>query len=507
MAETVRIPRKTINALNGDVQRVVGWLAEKYEETGLWPSLASVWREIAAADLNHEVLKREGSEAFNHLGTPQDEKEVVRLRPWVLYDTGKCREAFDRAYEVCCDIQVLLRKTESVTVTRKDLSQRYHLAFNSKQLHQLVWVLSCAFGASTAFDEKSIETDWTHTFPVSFLKNPMPSLEELFLSRPTTYVHEPAGIPELNNSSTTAQKADGDNRHGDWICGIRIGAGGQGIAYHAKNERTGPVGALKVLRHDRAQDSPDAGKAIERFRHELQVLQETKHPCILKVLDANVLDEDPWVVTEFMPLGSLHRVLNAMSGDTWRTLRLSRDIASALAETHSRGVIHRDVKPQNIFLRTLDHAVLGDFGIAHISDATQLTATEENVGAQWFRPPEAENGRIDDPHPNFDVYSLGKVIYTCLSGGGRFKREAFREDKASLVSLFQRPDLENVNRLLDEMVVYDPAKRLQKMDEVIYRIDETLTEGVRPPVRPRVSARVGTQAGQTPPDEQASDRE
>jgi serine/threonine protein kinase len=211
-----------------------------------------------------------------------------------------------------------------------------------------------------------------------------------------------------------AQESDARNRYGNWIREEELGSGGQGVAYLARNGRTGRLGALKVLLPDRKKSE----KAFARFRHEVEALQEFEHPCILKLLDSNLEAEEPWAVTEFLTLGSLDKVLQTTAGDTWRTLRLARDIATALAEAHAKGIIHRDVKPKNIFLRSLDQAVLGDFGIAHDLDATQLTSTEENVGAHWFRPPEAEDGRIDDPPPNFDVYSLGKVIYvrfTCTS--------------------------------------------------------------------------------------------
>jgi hypothetical protein len=289
-------------------------------------------------------------------------------------------------------------------------------------------------------------------------------------------LEEQTSNTKRDSAAPIAQRSDAEKRHGDWICGKQIGFGGQGFAYHATNERTGQVGALKVLRHGKTQDPLKALKALNRFRHEFAVLQTIKHPCILSVLDANVEDDEPWVVTEFMAMGSLDAAMEATSGDAWRALRLARDIASALAATHAQGVVHRDVKPPNVFLRTLDHAVLGDFGIAHVSDATQLTSTKESVGTRWFRPPEADEGRLDEPKPNFDVYSLGKVIYVCLSGGKKFKREAFRAGEANLVSLLQRPELEAVNRLLDGMIVEDPSRRFQKMEEVIRRIDETLGE-------------------------------
>jgi hypothetical protein len=261
-----------------------------------------------------------------------------------------------------------------------------------------------------------------------------------------------------------------------WIRGRKLGSGGQGEAYLARHAETGESGVLKLIYPDPNGDLEVRKKARARFEHELKSIRAIDHPCVLRVLDADAAGEEPWIVTEFIALGSLESALTALRGDAWRTLRLARDVASGLAAAHAGEIIHRDVKPRNILLRTLDHAVLGDFGIAHISDATELTSTGEKVAARWFGPPEADNGRLDEPEPSFDVYSLGKVIYVCLSGGSRFSRERFRDDGADLVEILSRPDLESVNRLLDGMIVEKPSERLQSMEDVIRRIDETLGE-------------------------------
>lgn len=302
-------------------------------------------------------------------------------------------------------------------------------------------------------------------------------------------VLEEESEPELANVPTD-QPPKKDDLWGNWQRQESIGSGGQGVAYRARNLQTGQLGALKVLDRAKIRDVRKAGKALERFCHELQSLQSIEHPCVLKVLDFDLEADEAWLVTEYLPLGSLDQALFALAGDAWRALRLARDVASGLSAAHANRIIHRDVKPRNILLRTLDHAILGDFGIAHILDATELTSTDEVVRARWYGPPEAENGRIENPAPSFDVYSLGKVIYVCLAGEdrNRFEREDFRSEKANLVSRLRRPELESANRLLDLMIVKEPSKRLQSMDEVVARIDETLGElfGCGPPDQCRV---------------------
>ncbi|MBK7583369.1 MAG: serine/threonine protein kinase [Myxococcales bacterium] len=254
-----------------------------------------------------------------------------------------------------------------------------------------------------------------------------------------------------------------------------LGSGGQGVTEKVHRAATSQVGVMKTMR-ERNWPSPERReKALSRFRLEIAVTKSLSHPFILRVLDADADADEPWIVTEFMQFGSLHDHLGVYRGDAWRSLRAIRDVAVALAALHSKGLVHRDVKPKNILLRDLDHPVLGDFGIVHDPDATEVTSLGEKVGASWFRPPEAETGRVDEPPANFDVYSLGKVLWTLLTGGAqRFMQQGFRENGYNLVELLGRPELEPVNQLLDRMVVADSARRLQSMSAVITELDSLL---------------------------------
>ena len=122
-----------------------------------------------------------------------------------------------------------------------------------------------------------------------------------------------------------------------------------------------------------------------RFRHEINIVKTLRHPFIAEVLDSSA-DAEMWFVTRFAPLGSLADGVGWLRGDAWRTLRMGRDIASALHFAHQNGVIHRDVKPGNILVYGPDHFALTDFGIAHHPDQTRATAMGEKVGPGWFLP-------------------------------------------------------------------------------------------------------------------------
>jgi serine/threonine protein kinase len=179
-----------------------------------------------------------------------------------------------------------------------------------------------------------------------------------------------------------------------------------------------------------------------------------------------------WFVTRYAPLGSLLDNVSWFRGDTWRTLRMARDIATALAAAHARKIVHRDVKPGNVLLYDPNHFALTDFGIAHHPDHTAVTSTHERVGPRWFLPPESEQGRCE-PTAAHDVYMLGKLTYFALTGGHQFFRERFMDSDANIERIFARPEYSIINELFGKMIVEDAGRRLQSMEATIAAIDAT----------------------------------
>jgi hypothetical protein len=279
-----------------------------------------------------------------------------------------------------------------------------------------------------------------------------------------------------NSAPTTSSPANGRPERspsltmiGDWrqIRPLRRGGQGDVVLVEREPPKEHAIGVLKRLPGNFADDP----KRVARLKHEIETVRDLKHPFLAEFLDCNF--NDLWFVTRYAALGSLADHLGWFKGDVWRTLRMARDVALALQVSHEKGVIHRDVKPGNILLYDPNHVALTDFGIAHDSDQTEVTSTTERVGASWFRPPEAEHGR-HEPVPAFDVYMLGKVMYVALSGGERFRREAFQQGPANLVTMFARPELAVFNTLLAKMIVEEPSQRFQTMGDVIRGIDTAL---------------------------------
>jgi eukaryotic-like serine/threonine-protein kinase len=196
-----------------------------------------------------------------------------------------------------------------------------------------------------------------------------------------------------------------------------IGHGGAALVYLARDLKLGRPVAIKVLRHEIA-----AAVGAERFLREIEIAARLMHPHILALHDSGEANGFLYYVMPFVEGESLRDRLNHEPQlPLAETLRISRAVAEALTYAHSHGVVHRDVKPENILL--FDAAVLvADFGIARAITAAggeSLTETGIAVGTPFYMSPEQAAGerQIDG---RSDVYSLGCVVYEMLAGGPPF---------------------------------------------------------------------------------------
>ncbi len=210
---------------------------------------------------------------------------------------------------------------------------------------------------------------------------------------------------------------------------------------------------------------------------------ELDHPNILECVDYD-LEGKPYLVTEYYEEGAL-RDADLDSWETLERLRLFSSVCEAVGHAHSHGVIHRDLKPGNIFLKADGETpVVGDFGICFLGeDGERFTETGEAVGPQYYAAPELEDSRAQDVTPAADVYSLGKLLYY-LFEGDVFAREKHRSANWSLTASHR--DLTStelwersfVNELLDKSIARDPADRFNNAyqfgahaDKAIWRIE------------------------------------
>ncbi len=191
----------------------------------------------------------------------------------------------------------------------------------------------------------------------------------------------------------------------------RLGRGGMASVYRAYEAGLDRYVALKVLPAESVQDESSA----ERFRREAKVIARLEHPNITPIFAYGIDDGVPWMAMRLIPGGSLSGVLKGQRLPFERSVAILRGVADALDYAHGKGVIHRDIKPQNVLLDDAGHVYLADFGIARLTEtATVLTAAGLITGTPQYMAPEQAMGRPIDSRA--DIYALGVMAYEMLIG-------------------------------------------------------------------------------------------
>ena len=229
-------------------------------------------------------------------------------------------------------------------------------------------------------------------------------------------VRDASGNPKTSDGWRNLQSAVGDlaSINDDSVrerAGLRLA----GEIRRIVSEAQAPIGALKELLPFEEGAAEDEAAAPDRMKRELLILESVNHPSLVKVLDSN-LDQN-WFVMEFFEGGTLASHLGTYQGRVLDALRAFRPIVDAVSALHSEKVVHRDIKPDNIFVASDGHLVLADCGLAFkLENQDRLTLTFENVGTRDFQPPWSYGMRLAEVQPTFDVFSLAKVLWTMVSG-------------------------------------------------------------------------------------------
>lgn len=201
-----------------------------------------------------------------------------------------------------------------------------------------------------------------------------------------------------------------------------LGSGGMGTVWRARDIALHRDVALKEVRPPdpaTAAAQPDLAVQLrERAVREARALARLAHPNVVTihhiVEPADGVEGHPWIVMELVKGGSLHDRLASGPMPVADVLRLGLDVLSALRAAHAEGVLHRDVKPANVLLRTDGSAVLTDFGIAALHGATALTSTGVLIGSPEYIAPERARG--EEGLPASDLWSLGMLLYVASEG-------------------------------------------------------------------------------------------
>ena len=190
-----------------------------------------------------------------------------------------------------------------------------------------------------------------------------------------------------------------------------LGTGGMAVVYKAKCHRLNRMVAIKILKPELAQDE----EIRNRFHDESQAVAKLNHPNIVNVFDVNQSDGVEYIVMELIEGITLKQYMRKRGSSlNWReALHFMTQILQALRHAHSRGIIHRDIKPQNIMVLRDGSVKVADFGIARITDS-QRTMTQEALGSVHYISPEQARGSNIDARS--DLYSAGVVLYEMLTG-------------------------------------------------------------------------------------------
>lgn len=199
-----------------------------------------------------------------------------------------------------------------------------------------------------------------------------------------------------------------------------IGIGGMAVVYRARDKFLNNMTvAIKMLKEDAATDEV----IVKRFKNEGRAESMLKHPHIVGVYDVNIKGEYKYMVMEHVYGITLKDYLSAKNEPLKfdEIMSYTMQILKALIKAHENGIIHRDIKPQNVMVFQTGQIKLMDFGIAKLPNAQTITVTDKAVGTVYYMSPEQAGGKKVDARS--DLYSLGAMIYELATGQTPFKGE------------------------------------------------------------------------------------
>ena len=262
-----------------------------------------------------------------------------------------------------------------------------------------------------------------------------------------------------------------------------LGSGGMAEVFLAHDEVLDRDVALKILRSQYADDE----EFYERFRREATSAAGLSHPNIVQVYDrGDAEDGTCYIAMEYVSGGTLKERLDERGPmEPQRALAVAGQVAEALGAAHERGVIHRDIKPQNILVTDMGHLKVTDFGIARAASAATISATNAVFGTAGYLSPEQALG--EPATPRSDLYSLGIVLYELLTGVVPYRADnpvaVCMKHVTEPLTPPRRVDPtipEAVDALVVKMLAKDPADRPANASEVLDDI-EGVRRGAPPP--------------------------
>jgi eukaryotic-like serine/threonine-protein kinase len=255
----------------------------------------------------------------------------------------------------------------------------------------------------------------------------------------------------------------------------RLGTGGMGAVYLALDQVLDVEVALKVIRADAVGDDAESSRGFEqRFKQELLLARQISHPNVLRIHDLGDADGTKYITMSYVEGADLATLLRPGALPLPRLLHMATQLASGLEAAHGAGVLHRDLKPQNILVDGADRLYISDFGLAKSLEPGTLgmTRTGDFLGTPLFAAPEQVQGSTVDHRA--DVYAYGLILYQMATGSMAFTGEnalevmfkRLREPPPNPKSL--RPELPTYfDRIVMRCLEKDAGNRYQSATEVL----------------------------------------
>jgi serine/threonine protein kinase len=266
-----------------------------------------------------------------------------------------------------------------------------------------------------------------------------------------------------------------------------LGRGGMGIVWRAVDETLDREVAIKELRGSAELTGPEREMFTTRTFREARAAGRLSHPSVAAVYDVFQENGHPWIVMQLVPSRTLGSILRGGEPLPPRQVaEIGRQVLEALRAAHAAGVLHRDVKPDNVLITSDGHAVLTDFGIASMEDDSPMTRTGTLIGTPAFIAPERAAG--GQAQPASDLWSLGVMLFQAVEGRSPFRRGHVLATLAAV--MYQEPGPLHLAGplapVIEGLLVKDPATRMTASEAA--RLLEAVASGqVTMPVRARLS--------------------
>jgi hypothetical protein len=272
-----------------------------------------------------------------------------------------------------------------------------------------------------------------------------------------------------------------NNRLGKFELLAKLGTGGMGEVYRAREHPLDRIVALKTIRHG----YESLAEVQERFLREAKTVAALSHPHILKIHEYGTTHGIPFITMDLAEGGNLESKLTDYRNDLRAGVAMLAKVADALAHVHQKNLIHRDLKPSNILFDSGGEPYISDFGLACFADgSSRLTVEGQVLGTPAYMAPEQASGRADLITPRSDIWSLGVILFEMATGRRPFDGPKDEILRALLTGSVPKPRsiVPTLDPYLEKIILHclerDPANRYSTADDLATHLRRWVDEGV-----------------------------